>query len=106
MQIQSKMKTGDAEMNVAKSKDIVIQLDEICPLTQYRVYIDDSNLIYDASLNQTNSGANNNKFYRIQLLRNLQDDYKVWTRWGRVGQSILMSPNSSRRWIQKYHQAD
>lgn len=76
-------------MNIAKSKDIVVQLDEICPLTQYRVYIDDSNLIYDASLNQTNSGANNNKFYRIQLLHNAKNDYKVWTRWGRVGKYML-----------------
>lgn len=39
-------------------------------LVQYEVYIDDNDVIYDASLNQTNAGANNNKFYRVQLLRN------------------------------------
>lgn len=33
----------------------------------YQVYIDKSGGIYDASLNQTNSGKNNNKFYRIQV---------------------------------------
>lgn len=32
-----------------------------------RVYIDDSGIIYDAALNQTNVGNNNNKFYRIQV---------------------------------------
>ncbi|KAK9418123.1 putative Poly polymerase catalytic domain-containing protein [Seiridium unicorne] len=54
-------------------------------LAQYEVYIDDDGIIYDASLNQTNAGHNNNKFYRIQLLRNVVGDYKTWTRWGRVG---------------------
>lgn len=32
-----------------------------------QVYIDDSSIIYDAALNQTNVGNNNNKFYRIQV---------------------------------------
>ncbi|GLU07369.1 hypothetical protein SLE2022_243300 [Rubroshorea leprosula] len=42
---------------------------------------------YDAMLNQTNIGDNNNKFYVIQLLES--DDgrtYVVYNRWGRVGQ--------------------
>lgn len=53
----------------------------------YAVYIDDSGLIWDATLNQTNSGANNNKFYRIQLLvDSASSRYKTWTRWGRVGE--------------------
>ncbi|KAK1354221.1 Poly [ADP-ribose] polymerase [Heracleum sosnowskyi] len=42
--------------------------------------------IYDAMLNQTNVGDNNNKFYVIQLLES--DDrvrYMVYNRWGRVG---------------------
>ncbi|KAH6660279.1 poly polymerase catalytic domain-containing protein [Truncatella angustata] len=54
-------------------------------LVQYEVYIDDDGVIYDASLNQTNAGHNNNKFYRVQLLRNVAGTYKTWTRWGRVG---------------------
>ncbi|KAF3324695.1 poly [Carex littledalei] len=42
--------------------------------------------IYDATLNQTNVGHNNNKFYIIQVLES--DDglsYMVFNRWGRVG---------------------
>ncbi|KAL5340119.1 poly polymerase catalytic domain-containing protein [Aspergillus crustosus] len=52
------------------------------------VYIDKSGLIWDATLNQTVSAANNNKFYRVQLL-NSKDGakYQVWTRWGRVGEN-------------------
>lgn len=42
--------------------------------------------IYDATLNQTNVGENNNKFYIIQALES--DDgstFMVYNRWGRVG---------------------
>jgi poly [ADP-ribose] polymerase 2/3/4 len=42
--------------------------------------------VFDAMLNQTNIGTNNNKFYVIQLLES--DDkktYHCFTRWGRVG---------------------
>ncbi|XP_057963916.1 poly [ADP-ribose] polymerase 2 [Malania oleifera] len=42
--------------------------------------------IYDATLNQTNVGDNNNKFYVIQVLES--DDggtFMVYNRWGRVG---------------------
>ena len=38
---------------------------------------------YSCMLNQTNIGANNNKFYVIQLLHNSNTFY-LWTRWGRV----------------------
>ena len=48
------------------------------------MYIDDAATIFDASLNQTNSSYNSNKFYRIQLLAGA--DYRIWTRWGRVGE--------------------
>lgn len=51
------------------------------------VYIDDTGLIWDATLNQTVASNNNNKFYRIQLL--MKEDgteYETWTRWGRVGE--------------------
>jgi poly [ADP-ribose] polymerase len=51
------------------------------------VYFDDSGLIWDAALNQTNAGNNNNKFYRIQLLKEkFKGNYRTWTRWGRVGE--------------------
>ena len=50
------------------------------------MYIDPDGTIFDASLNQTNAGANNNKFYRVQLLQSTSNDYRTWTRWGRVGE--------------------
>ena len=55
------------EGQVAKSNDMQIPLDEGCLFPTSKVYIDDSGVIYDASLNQTNSSNNNNKFYRIQV---------------------------------------
>lgn len=70
-----------------------------------RVYLDDDGIIFDASLNQTNIGGNNNKvgswalrhsvvgsslnaplqFYKLQLL-DQDGDFMVHTRWGRVGE--------------------
>eukprot|EP00931_Biecheleriopsis_adriatica_P045323 TRINITY_DN25975_c0_g1_i3.p1 TRINITY_DN25975_c0_g1~~TRINITY_DN25975_c0_g1_i3.p1 ORF type:complete len:696 (+),score=220.31 TRINITY_DN25975_c0_g1_i3:51-2138(+) len=38
-------------------------------------------------LNQTNVGANNNKYYRIQVLKHNDGKYYCWTHWGRVGSS-------------------
>lgn len=38
---------------------------------------------YDCTLNQTNIGNNNNKFYLIQLLED-GDRFACWNRWGRV----------------------
>ncbi|XP_057560480.1 protein mono-ADP-ribosyltransferase PARP3 isoform X2 [Hippopotamus amphibius kiboko] len=40
---------------------------------------------YDCTLNQTNIGSNNNKFYIIQLLEE-GDCFICWNRWGRVGE--------------------
>lgn len=55
------------EGQILKRKDILIPLDEGCPHVNHTVYVDDNGVIYDASLNQTNSSNNNNKFYRIQV---------------------------------------
>jgi poly [ADP-ribose] polymerase 2/3/4 len=42
---------------------------------------------YDAMLNQTNIGAaNNNKFYKLQLIDVPGDGLYLFTRWGRVGE--------------------
>jgi len=60
------------EGSIVKSKNIVIPLDEGCPLTAYTVYIDDDGVVYDANLTQTNSSNNNNKFYRIQVCPSLE----------------------------------
>ncbi|KAH7321965.1 poly-ribose polymerase-like protein [Rhexocercosporidium sp. MPI-PUGE-AT-0058] len=87
---------AEGKTNVATLSNLKIPVDESCPLTHYQVYIDDDKVIYDASLNQTNSGLNNNKFYRVQLLHN-NGHYKTWTRWGRVGvqgQSVQLGDGS------------
>lgn len=76
------------EGNKAKSRSLHIPLDETCTLSgpAYRVYIDEDDTIYDAALNQTDSGNNANRFYRIQLLTSSSGNYQTWTRWGRVGE--------------------
>ncbi|KAK8874310.1 poly polymerase catalytic domain-containing protein [Apiospora arundinis] len=76
---------GDAQIANPDAK-LHISVDETCPLQCYEVYIDDDGVIYDAALNQTNASSNNNKFYRVQLLRNVAGDFRTWTRWGRVGE--------------------
>ncbi|KAM0433938.1 hypothetical protein ACHAPT_003882 [Fusarium lateritium] len=77
-----------AEGQFIKKKDVKIPLDEFCTLPTYEVYVDpDTGMIYDASLNQSNSTNNNNKFYRIQILKDPKSaTFKTWTRWGRVGE--------------------
>jgi poly [ADP-ribose] polymerase len=59
------VKVGDGQN--AKSKKVQVPVDEYCGAAHYEVYIDDDGLIWDASLNQTNATANNNKFYKIQV---------------------------------------
>ncbi|KAM0878797.1 hypothetical protein ACQ4PT_034651 [Festuca glaucescens] len=56
--------------------------------------------IYDATMNQTNVGDNNNKFYIIQALESdAGRSFLVYNRWGRVGargQQKLHGPFSTR----------
>src|SRR5437764_5298152 len=59
----------------------VIPMDDLCPLKAKGRVVDD----WDAMLNQTNIGANNNKYYVIQLVESGSKFY-TWTRWGRVGE--------------------
>lgn len=50
-----------------------------------QVYLENA-AMYDAMLNQTNLKNNNNKYYMIQLLEEINRKwYHVWFRWGRVG---------------------
>lgn len=57
-----------AEGQFMKQKNTTIPVDEHCPLSNWQVYVEpDSGMIWDASLNQSNSGRNNNKFYRLQV---------------------------------------
>lgn len=81
--IAAEAKVGDGQN--ATSKKAAIEVDEYCPLHNYTVYVQDDGSIWDASLNQTNSSANNNKFYKIQVLTN-GTNFQTWTRWGRVGE--------------------
>lgn len=51
-----------------KKKDVMIPMDEHCPLQSYTVYIEkNSGMIYDAALNQSSTSNNHNKFYRLQV---------------------------------------
>lgn len=57
-----------AEGQFMKQKNTTIPVDEFCPLSNWQVYVEPaSGMIWDASLNQSNSGRNNNKFYRLQV---------------------------------------
>ncbi|UDD55742.1 hypothetical protein AFCA_003335 [Aspergillus flavus] len=70
------------------SKTLNVPVDEGCYLSGFAVYIDPAGLIWDATLNQTVSANNANKFYRIQLLVDRSGtNFKTWTRWGRVGET-------------------
>ncbi|XP_039269984.2 poly [ADP-ribose] polymerase 2-like [Styela clava] len=66
-----------------------VPVDEHCAecSSGYHVYIDQTqNSIYNAMLNQTNIGFNNNKYYILQILKqDTQPQYVTWFRWGRVG---------------------
>ncbi|KAL4765399.1 putative poly(ADP)-ribose polymerase PARP [Aspergillus foveolatus] len=95
-----KQMVEDAQMITAeKAAKVRVGVDE-CYYTDEptwqdpTVFIDDSGLIWDATLNLTVSAANNNKFYRIQILNSKDGSkYQTWTRWGRVGergQSVLL----------------
>ncbi|EPS37847.1 hypothetical protein H072_8389 [Dactylellina haptotyla CBS 200.50] len=70
-----------------RQKGYKAPVDDICPLSRagFQVYEDDNDVKFDASLNQTNIGNNNNKFYILQLIHN-KGSFAVWTRWGRVGE--------------------
>jgi poly [ADP-ribose] polymerase len=65
----------------APAPTFVIPVDDHCPVKSGAKVHED----YDAMLNQTNIGANNNKFYVLQVVEN-GGKYYAWFRWGRVGE--------------------
>ncbi|XP_008056005.1 poly [ADP-ribose] polymerase 3 [Carlito syrichta] len=70
-------------LRAAPAEKRVIRVDPVCPLSSNpgtQVHKD-----YDCTLNQTNIGNNNNKFYIIQLLEE-GNRFVCWNRWGRVGE--------------------
>ena len=76
----------------------------------YRVF-QDGGKTFAATLNQSNIGNNNNKFYIIQILQHESSgNLHVWNRWGRVGvpgQNALMGPfpkdQAIRAYTNKHH---
>ncbi|XP_060241336.1 protein mono-ADP-ribosyltransferase PARP3-like isoform X2 [Meriones unguiculatus] len=69
-------------LRAAPADKHIIQVDPKCPLSRnpgIQVHED-----YSCTLNQTNIGKNNNKFYIIQL-REEGGRFIYWNHWGRVG---------------------
>ncbi|XP_039685760.1 poly [ADP-ribose] polymerase 2 isoform X4 [Medicago truncatula] len=101
----------EEEKIVTATKKGAAVLDQWLPdhiKVQYHV-LEMGSEIYDAVLNQTNVGDNNNKFYAIQVLES--DDggkFLVYNRWGRVGikgQDKIHGPYPSRESaIQEFEQ--
>ncbi|XP_043817726.1 poly [ADP-ribose] polymerase 2-A isoform X4 [Manihot esculenta] len=97
--------TSKEEKQLTNKKKGSAVLDQHLPdhiKTQYHV-LEQGDNIYDATLNQTNVGDNNNKFYVIQALVTAESNdggkFMVYTRWGRVGikgQDKLQGPYASR----------
>ena len=57
----SKAKQSKQDGQKAVSHDIEVPIDEGFKEANVKVHIDDEGIIFDASLNQTNIGGNNNK---------------------------------------------
>lgn len=60
-------------------------VDKECNIPGVSLFCDEKN-IYSCFLNQTNIKTNNNKFYIIQLLKE-KDNFILYTRYGRVGET-------------------
>ena len=79
----SKKAAPAAAAPAAPAKKGKIPVDDNCSLKGADVHED-----YDCILNQTNIGANNNKFYVIQLLESDKGgQYFTWNRWVRRTQA-------------------
>ncbi|KAL5791843.1 hypothetical protein ACOSP7_000437 [Xanthoceras sorbifolium] len=89
VEAMEKMKRGDRKekKQVTTNAEAAALLDQYLPdhiKAEYHVleHVDE---IYNAMLNQTNVGDNNNKFYEIQALEsNDGGKFMVYSRWGRV----------------------
>jgi predicted DNA-binding WGR domain protein len=63
-------------------------VDQYSGLDKVAHVFEESGVVWQCTLNQTNIGTNNNKYYVIQLLEHDSgSNYHVFTRWGRVGSS-------------------
>jgi len=64
-----------------KKAKVAKPVDPVVPGRESYTVVDDWSVL----LNQTNLGANNNKYYKIQLLQGSDGTFYSWTHWGRVG---------------------
>ena len=69
-----------------------VPIDSQCQLSNkyHVVYREGNKNVYNATLNQSNVAANNNKFYVMQILESSspsKNQYSVWFRWGRIGRT-------------------
>ena len=71
----------------AQKPRIKVPVDEKYREQRCEVYQDDDGVYLDATMNQTQSGKNANKFYRAQVLKHSTGLFYTWTRWGRVGEN-------------------
>ncbi|KAL9112482.1 MAG: hypothetical protein Q9227_003324 [Pyrenula ochraceoflavens] len=85
---KGKKKQAKQSGQKAPSRKLDIPVDEgFGAGSDCHVYVDDDGVIFNGTLNQTNVGNNNNKFYVLQLLVDEDNDrYFTHTRWGRVGE--------------------
>jgi len=74
------------------------------PITTFTVATNDDGKAYDATLNYCNitNHRNNNKYYKMQIVKKIgQEEYYVWFKWGRVGDSAtgqqLKGPFASKQ---------
>ncbi|KAL5859136.1 hypothetical protein ACOSQ3_000435 [Xanthoceras sorbifolium] len=88
LEVEEEVNDNKDDKIVKVTKKGAAVLDQCIPdhiKTNYHVFQQGDD-IFDAMLNQTNVGNNNNKFYVIQLLESdVGGEYMVYNRWGRVG---------------------
>ncbi|KAJ3017754.1 UNVERIFIED_CONTAM: Poly [ADP-ribose] polymerase 2 [Siphonaria sp. JEL0065] len=78
----------EPEVIVKSIKKGVAAVDSGVPSSLAQSYhvLQKDGVVYDALLNQTDIGNNNNKYYIIQVLKHdTKELYIAWNRWGRVG---------------------
>ncbi|KAK7392301.1 hypothetical protein VNO78_20735 [Psophocarpus tetragonolobus] len=87
IQLQEETREEEDKIVTATKKGVAV-LDQWLPdsiKTRYHV-LQLGPEVYDAMLNQTNLGDNNNKFYVLQVLESDNGgEFLVYNRWGRVG---------------------
>ncbi|RKK10510.1 hypothetical protein BFJ66_g15159 [Fusarium oxysporum f. sp. cepae] len=82
---KDKPKTPDKPKKTAAEPKTSVE-----PLTEYDVWVDDSDLIYDAYLTQTSSVTNRDRVYRIQVRKDPESStFKTRTKWGGVGKTPM-----------------